>query len=76
MGRFNEESKIRDLLEDGEAVAIFNKWAPGLTTHPMLPMAKGFSLKRADGFRSVIMSYLGMTGEQFDSMMAEILELE
>ena len=74
--KFNEDSKIRDILADERGVAIFERLKPGVTKHPMLSMAKGFSMKRAEGYKSVIMSYMGVTEEQLKNALAEIMALE
>ncbi len=39
------DSKLEDLLADEKAKAILEKHIPGISSHPQLAMAKGFSLK-------------------------------
>ncbi|AKT51031.1 hypothetical protein [Arsenicicoccus sp. oral taxon 190] len=48
MGRYDiSTTTIGQLLKDPEAVAILDKYAPGLTSHPMIGMAKGMKAEKA-----------------------------
>ncbi|WP_116115824.1 hypothetical protein [Austwickia chelonae] len=40
-------TKLGELLDDPQVVAIFDKHAPGLTNNPMLGMAKGMTAGQA-----------------------------
>ena len=48
MGKYDiSTTTIGDLLKDPQAVEIFDKHAPGLTSHPMIGMAKGMKAEKA-----------------------------
>jgi len=48
MGKYDiGTTTIGDLLKDPQAVEIFDKHAPGLTSHPMIGMAKGMKAEKA-----------------------------
>ena len=43
---FSLDSKAGELLKDKIAVDILEKYVPGITTNPMLALAKGQTLKK------------------------------
>jgi len=47
-----ETTTLGDLLDDPAVVAIFDKHAPGLSSNPMLGMAKGMKVGQAMGMAS------------------------
>lgn len=58
---------LGEMLEDPEVVAIMEKHAPGITSNPMLGMAKGMPAAQAVGMAG------GMIGpEAVDSIKADI----
>lgn len=71
MGKYDiQTTKIGDLLKDPEAVAIFDKYAPGLTSHPMIGMAKGMKAEKA-----VKMAAGKIPQERLDKIVEEITAL-
>lgn len=44
--KFSIDSKIGDLIRDEQAKAVLEKHLPGSTTHPMLGMALGMTLRQ------------------------------
>jgi hypothetical protein len=38
------QSKLGDLLKDAVAVNVLEKYAPGITTNPLIGLAKGMTL--------------------------------
>ena len=50
MAKFSQDSKVRELVKDADAVAILESYMPGFSTHPQLKMAFGMSLKQIAGF--------------------------
>ena len=45
--RFSQHSTVGEILDDPQARALLEEAAPGSTTHPMIFLARGFTL--ADG---------------------------
>ncbi len=43
---FTENSKLKELLANEEAVKILEKYLPGISTNPMISMANSFTLKQ------------------------------
>lgn len=42
---YSLDTKVGDLLKDTGAVKILEKYAPGVSKHPMIGLAKGMTLK-------------------------------
>ncbi|MBW3085240.1 hypothetical protein KEM60_01437 [Austwickia sp. TVS 96-490-7B] len=61
-------TKLGELLDDPQVVAIFDKYAPGLTSNPMIGMAKGMTAAQAIGMAG------GMIGQ--DKIAAITAEVE
>jgi hypothetical protein len=61
---------LGELLEDPEVVAIMEKHAPGITSNPMLGMAKGMPAAQAVGMAGNIIG-----SEQAAEISAEIATL-
>jgi len=72
MGKFNEDSKIRDVLADPQALELIEKYFPGAIKHPMIPLAKGMKISVMKKFRK----QAGLTLEQCESFLKELSELE
>ncbi|THG32651.1 hypothetical protein E6C70_12990 [Glaciibacter flavus] len=50
MGRYNIATvKVGTLLDDSDAVAILERIAPGVSSNPMISLARGMSLDAALG---------------------------
>lgn len=39
------DTKVGDLLKDSGAVQVLERYAPGVSTHPMIGFAKGMTLR-------------------------------
>jgi hypothetical protein len=39
------DTKLGEILDDTQAVEILERYAPGVSSHPMVGLAKGMSLK-------------------------------
>lgn len=72
MGKFNENSEIKELLEDERAVAIINEYLPGVLNNPMVNMVGGYKLKTAKAYAGMI----GMDSKKADEMMDKLFRLE
>ncbi len=69
MGKYDlTTTTLGELLEDPEVVAIMEKHAPGITSNPMLGMAKGMPAAQAVGMAG------GMIGQ--DSVSAIMADVE
>jgi hypothetical protein len=64
------QSKLGDLLKDAVAVKVLEKYAPGITTNPMIGLAKGMAL---DALLSLPQAkQYGITKEMVLKVLAEI----
>lgn len=72
MGKFNEKTKIKELLEDEKAIAVIEKWLPGVKESPAVAMAKNFTIKAAMNYKALV----GLSDEQAEAFKKEILEIE
>lgn len=71
MGKYDVKSTtIGELLKDPQAVEIFDRYAPGLTKHPMIGMAKGMKAEKA-----MKMASGKIPQERLDSIVSEISAL-
>jgi hypothetical protein len=68
------QSKLRDLLKDAVAVKVLEKYAPGITTNPMIGMAKGMALDMLLTFPQA--KQYGITKEMVLKVLAEIETLK
>lgn len=72
MKKFNENSKIGEIIADERAVEIIKNYLPNLLNNKMLGMAKMYTLKAAMNYAS----FVGLSNEQANTMAKEILEIE
>lgn len=64
------QSKLGDLLNDAVVVRVLEKNAPGISTNPMIGLAKGMAL---DGLLSLPQAkQFGITKEMVLKVLAEI----
>lgn len=71
MGKYDVNStKLGELLDDPQVVAIFEKHAPGLTSNPMLGMAKGMTAAQAMGMAGSMVSK-----DKLDAIKAEVEQI-
>lgn len=71
--QFTLDSTLGDLLNNPQAKAVLDKYVPGVSTHPMLAMAKGMSLNALLSLPQA--AQLGLTKEKAQAMLAEINKL-
>jgi len=67
---FSADSKLGELLANEKAKAILEKYLPGMSTHPQLGMAKGFSLKMIASFPQA-----GITPDKLKAIVDELSKL-
>jgi hypothetical protein len=70
---FTLDSTLGDLIENPQAKAMLDQYAPGVSTHPMLGMAKGMSLNMLLSLPQA--AQLGLTKEKAETILAEINKL-
>lgn len=74
MGKFNENSKLKDILNDPRAVELANKFFPGMLDNPGL----GFILKINPNIKQ-LMPYkkqAGLSDEAMEKILNELYALE
>jgi hypothetical protein len=64
------DSTLGDLLNDPKAKAVLDQHLPGVSTNPMLGMAKGISLKMIISMPQV--AQMGITQQQVQTVLDEI----
>ncbi|PKN98371.1 MAG: hypothetical protein CVU42_12635 [Chloroflexi bacterium HGW-Chloroflexi-4] len=64
------KSKLGDLLKDAVAVKVVEKYAPGITTNPMIGLAKGMALDALLAMPQA--KQYGITKEMVLRVLAEI----
>jgi len=67
---FTLDTTLGEILDNPQAKAILEQYAPGASTHPMVAMAKGMSLKMILSFPQA--AQLGLTKEKAEEILAEI----
>ena len=70
---FTLDSTLADLLNNPQAKAILEKYAPGVSTNMMVGMVKGQSLKSLLAMPQA--AQLGITQEKVETVLAEINKL-
>jgi hypothetical protein len=64
------DTKVGELLKDGDAVKVFEKYAPGVSKNPMIGLAKGMTLKTLIAMPQA--KEHGITDEMVSKVLAEI----
>jgi hypothetical protein len=64
------DTKVGELLKDGDAVKVFEKYAPGVSKNPMIGLAKGMTLKTLIAMPQA--KEHGITEEMVSKVLAEI----
>lgn len=72
MGKFNPDSKIRDVLADEKAKELIEKYFPGAIKHPLIPMAKGMKIKVINNFYK----QAGLTKADVDKFQEDLYNIE
>jgi hypothetical protein len=67
------DSTLGDLLNDPKAKTILDKYLPGVSTNPMIGMAKGISLKMILSMPQV--TQMGITQQKVQTVLDEINKL-
>lgn len=64
------DSKVGELLKDPEAVRIIERYAPGVSTNPLIDLAKGMALRAVVSMPQARQT--GLTEEMIQRVLAEI----
>jgi len=64
------DTKVGEILKDTHAVEVLERHAPGISTNPMIGMAKGMTLKSVLAMPQA--KQAGVTEEMVTKVLAEI----
>jgi hypothetical protein len=67
---FTLDTTLGSLLDDPQAKQVLEQYAPGISTHPMVAMARGMTLNMLLSMPQA--AQLGLTKEKVEGMLAEI----
>ncbi len=67
------DSTLGDLLNNPQAAAVMEKYLPGVSTNPMVAMAKGMSLNMLLSMPQA--AQMGLTKDKAQAMLTEINKL-
>ncbi|OGN89888.1 MAG: hypothetical protein A2Y88_02685 [Chloroflexi bacterium RBG_13_48_10] len=67
---FTLDTTLSELLNDPQAKAVLEKQLPGISSNPMIAMAKGLSLNMILSMPQA--AQLGITKEKVNAILAEI----
>ena len=68
---FTANSTVREVMQNDEAKAIFEKHMPGVTNHPLLPQAMYMTLREVSMYPES-----GMTSDKYQAILADLAELD
>lgn len=69
--KFDQNSKVGDLLANAAAKAVVDKHLPGFSTNPMTGMAGGFSLSQLAAFPQA-----GVSAETLALIVSDLAAIE
>ena len=64
------DTTLGQILDDPQAKAVLDQQLPGVSTHPMIAMARGMSLNMVLAMPQA--AQLGLTKEKAEALVAEI----
>jgi hypothetical protein len=67
---FTLDTTLGELIDNPQAKAILDQHLPGVSTHPLVAMAKGMSLNMIISMPQA--AQLGLTKEKAEAVLAEI----
>jgi hypothetical protein len=67
---FTLDTTLGELLDDPQAKAVLDQQLPGISTNPMIAMAKGMSLNMILAMPQA--AQFGLTKEKAEALLAEI----
>lgn len=72
MPKFNLDSKIKEIIENKEAIAIMESYIPGSSKNPQLALVRGLKIKSLIGKGH----YAGLTPEQEKEALEKLFAIE
>jgi hypothetical protein len=67
---FTLDSTLGEILADPQAVKVLDQYIPGASTHPMIGMAKGMSLRMIVSMPQA--AQLGLTQAKVEEVLAQV----
>jgi hypothetical protein len=67
---FTLDSTLGEILADPQAVKVLDQYVPGASTHPMIGMAKGMSLRMIVSMPQA--AQLGLTQAKVEEVLAQV----
>jgi len=67
---FTAQSKVGDLLANPSSAELLEKHLPGVSSHPLIGMAKGFTLEKLATFPQA-----GLDAEKFAALVDDLATL-
>jgi hypothetical protein len=67
---FTLDTTLGEILDHPQAKAVLDQYVPGASSHPMVAMARGMSLKMILALPQA--AQLGLTQEKAEAVLAEI----
>ena len=64
------DTPLGTILDDPKAKAVLDQYVPGASTHPMIAMARGMTLKMLLALPQA--AQVGITQEKVEAILAEI----
>jgi hypothetical protein len=68
--KFTLDSTLGELIDNPQAKAVLDQQLPGVSTHPMVAMAKGMSLNTILAMPQA--AQLGLTKDKAEALLAEV----
>ena len=68
--KFTLDSTLGDMLNNPQAMAVLETHVPGVSTHPMVALAKGMSLNMILSMPQA--AQLGLTREKAEAILVEV----
>ncbi|MDR2047603.1 MAG: hypothetical protein LBP79_06925 [Clostridiales bacterium] len=75
MGRFNTETKVREVLAYPPAEALTESFAPGITKHPLVGVVKTMTLGQVFSYREVVKTHLKISDGEIDGFIEKLMNL-
>ena len=68
--QYTLDTQLGTLLDDPQAKALIDQYAPGVTSNPMIAMVRGLSLNAL--LAMPVAAQFGITKEKIEALLAEV----
>ena len=68
--KFTLDSTLAELIDNPQAKAVLDQQLPGVSTHPLVAMAKGMSLNAILAMPQA--AQMGLTKDKAEALLAEV----